>query len=67
VGVGCGLAIAALLAGSLRALLFGVTPFDVVAYASVAAVMLAVAAVASVAPAWQAARTDPLTSLRAES
>jgi len=65
-GVGSGLAIAALLAGSLRALLFGITPFDVVAYASVAGVMLAVAAVAAVVPAWHAARTDPLTSLRAE-
>ena len=65
-GVGCGLAVAALLAGSLRALLFGVTPFDVVAYASVAGVMLAVSAVAAVVPAWQAARTDPLISLRAE-
>ena len=30
------------------------------------AVMLAVAAVAAVVPAWHAARTDPLTSLRAE-
>jgi ABC-type antimicrobial peptide transport system permease subunit len=66
-GVGCGLAIAALLAGSLRVLLFGVTPFDVVAYSAVAGVMLAVAAVAAVVPAWQAARTDPLASLRAES
>jgi putative ABC transport system permease protein len=65
-GVGCGLAVAALLAGSLRALLFGVTPFDVVAYSSVAAVMLAVAALAAAVPAWHAARTDPLTSLRAE-
>jgi putative ABC transport system permease protein len=65
-GVGCGLAIAALLAGSLRALLFGVTPFDVVAYSAVAGVMLAVAAAAAVVPAWHAARTDPLTSLRAE-
>ena len=66
-GVGVGLGAAALLAGSLRALLFGITPFDVVAYAAVAGVMLMVAAAATVVPAFHAARTDPLTSLRAES
>ena len=65
-GVGRGLAIAALLAGSLRALLFGVTPFDVLAYASVAGVMLAVAAVAAVVPAWlRPARTADFPSRRA--
>ena len=65
-GIACGLAMAALLAGSLRALLFGVAPFDVLAYACVAGLMLTVAAVAAVGPAWHAARTDPLTSLRVE-
>ena len=65
-GIACGLAMAALLAGSLRALLFGVASFDVRAYACVAGLMLAVAAVAAVVPAWHAARTDPLSSLRVE-
>ncbi len=67
IGVVAGLAVAALLAGSLRALLFGITPFDLVAYASVAGMMLAIAAAAAVVPAWHAARTDPLASLRADS
>jgi predicted permease len=67
IGVVAGLAAAALLAGSLRALLFGITPFDLVAYASVAGVMFAIAAAAAVLPAWHAARTDPLASLRADS
>ena len=65
-GVAAGLGSAALLAGSLRALLFGITPFDLGAYAAVGGVMIAVGALAAVLPAWQAARTDPLASLRAD-
>ena len=67
IGVACGLGIAALLASSLRALLFGITPFDGVAYGAVAGVMLVVASAAALIPAWHAARTDPLASLRADS
>jgi putative ABC transport system permease protein len=66
IGVAIGLVAAALLAGSLRALLYGITPFDALTYAVVAAVMLAVSATAAAVPAWHAARTDPLTSLRSE-
>jgi NAD(P)-dependent dehydrogenase (short-subunit alcohol dehydrogenase family) len=66
IGVALGLVAAALLAGSLRALLYGITPFDALTYAVVAGVMLAVSATAAAVPAWHAARTDPLTSLRAE-
>ena len=47
----------------LRALLFGVSPFDPATLAAVAALMGSVAAAATLLPAWQAARTDPASAL----
>lgn len=64
-GIAIGLAAAASLAGSLRALLFGITPFDVAAYAGVGLLMLVVTMAAALVPALHAARTDPAISLRA--
>jgi predicted permease len=67
---GLGLAIGvpvSLIAGeSVRSLLFGVAPNDVPALIGAAALMLAVAVAAGLAPAWRAARLDPLIALRAE-
>jgi ABC-type antimicrobial peptide transport system permease subunit len=60
-------AAASLAAGKfLSALLFGVTARDPGTFVVVATVLLAVAAVASVIPAWRAARADPTTALRAD-
>jgi putative ABC transport system permease protein len=46
--------------------LFGVQRFDAVSFAATAAIMLAAALFASLAPALRALRVDPLTALRAE-
>jgi predicted permease len=66
VGVGglTGLALGAGAAQALRALLYGVSPFDAVSYASAAALVLALAAVAAFLPARRAAGVDPVRALR---
>jgi ABC-type antimicrobial peptide transport system permease subunit len=66
IGVGAGLILAALLVSTVRGLLFGVTTHDPVAFTVAPAVIIAIAVLASLAPAVRAARTDPLWSLRAE-
>jgi ABC-type antimicrobial peptide transport system permease subunit len=67
-GVGLAIGIPASLAAgrTIRSLLFGVVPESVSALASAALVLLAVAVVAGLVPAWRAARLDPLAALRAE-
>ncbi len=65
-GVAAGLVAALLLSQTLAKMLFGVTPTDPVTYAAVAAVLAAVALVASYLPAHRATRVDPIVALRAE-
>jgi putative ABC transport system permease protein len=62
VGIGAALGVSQL----LRSILYGVTPTDAVTYASVAAILAAVALVACIAPARRAAKVDPLLALRSE-
>jgi len=57
---------AAALSRLISSLLFGVTPLDGTAYAAAVCVMLPVAAIACVAPAWRAAATDPAVVLRGD-
>ena len=63
-----GLVAGVLLAGGaaqlLSALLFGVTPLDPATFGLALALLLAVAGVATVIPAWRASGTDPLVALR---
>jgi putative ABC transport system permease protein len=68
VGAGAviGLALAAVLGQSLAAFLFGVQPLDSITFASVMIVVALTAAIATVAPAWRAARTDPAVALRSD-
>jgi ABC-type antimicrobial peptide transport system permease subunit len=66
IGVVLGLAGAAGLSTFLSTELYGVKPMDTWTYAGMAAVLIATAAIASWLPARNAARTDPLTSLRQE-
>jgi putative ABC transport system permease protein len=65
-GMGLGLIAAAVTSRLLSALLFGVTPYDGVAFAVAPALLLVVALAACLVPAWRAAKTDPSEALRAE-
>jgi ABC-type antimicrobial peptide transport system permease subunit len=65
-GVVIGLAAAWLLTGFLESLLFGVGSLDVPTFAAMAAVMLAVALLASYLPARRASLVDPMRALRVE-
>jgi predicted permease len=66
IGVAAGLAISFVVTRFIATLLYGVKPFDVVTFGAMSLVLLAVAFVASVAPAYRAAQTDPMTTLRTQ-
>jgi ABC-type antimicrobial peptide transport system permease subunit len=66
IGAAIGIAGSLLLLRPLGALLFGVTPFDVPTYATVVALLGAIAALASYLPARRAAHIEPLIALRDE-
>lgn len=65
-GVGLGLAGAVVLSKFLRAILYGVAPLDGITFALSALVLLAVAAIAVLAPALRASRIAPVEALREE-
>jgi ABC-type antimicrobial peptide transport system permease subunit len=62
--VGFGLAAAG--AQLLRSFLYGLSPFDPIAYAGIGAILLGAAAVATWIPARRATRIDPAATLRCE-
>jgi putative ABC transport system permease protein len=64
IGLVFGLASAAIVTRYMRDLLFGLTPLDPATFASVAAFVAAIAAVASYVPARRATSVDPLVALR---
>lgn len=64
IGIASGLLLAALVSPFLAPLLHKVAPTDPLTFGSVAVVLLFVASVASLVPAWRASRVDPLTALR---
>ena len=66
VGIVLGALAAVGLTRYVQTLLFGVANLDVVAFAGMSAVMLAVAFIASYIPARRASRVDPLVALRIE-
>jgi ABC-type antimicrobial peptide transport system permease subunit len=66
VGLAVGIGAAVGVSQLLGSILYGVTPTDPVTYASVVAILAAVALVACIAPARRAAKVDPLVSLRSE-
>jgi ABC-type antimicrobial peptide transport system permease subunit len=65
-GIVAGLLLAAAGAPAIRSLLYGVGAVDPLTFGLAAALLLAVAVLASAVPAWRAARVDPVEVLRAE-
>jgi predicted permease len=63
-GLAIGIAASVALTRLLTDLLYGVEPLDPITFISVAAVLLAVSAIASVIPATRAANLDPMQTLR---
>ena len=66
VGIAVGIAGALALSRLLGAMLYGVGAHDPVTFASVPVVLALVALVATLIPAWRAARVDPVIALRSE-
>jgi ABC-type antimicrobial peptide transport system permease subunit len=65
-GLTIGLVSALLLSRLLASVLYEVTGTDPLTYITAAVVLLAIATVASIMPAWKAAAADPVESLRTE-
>ena len=65
-GLVVGLAGAAGAGQAIAAMLFGVSPLDLVTYTGVVILLGGVAALACSVPAWRAARVDPVSTLKAE-
>jgi predicted permease len=66
IGLAMGLAGAALASRVIETTLFGISPLDPVTYSGVIALMAGVSVAAAGAPAWRAARVDPVITLRTE-
>jgi putative ABC transport system permease protein len=66
VGIAIGLAVAFLLTGLMRTLLYQVQPGDPLTFVVVAVVLLVVTLVASYLPAWRATKVSPLIALRTQ-
>jgi macrolide transport system ATP-binding/permease protein len=66
IGMFAGALLAAAAASALRGLLYGITPFDPIAWGLALTAMLVAAGLANFVPARRAMRIDPMTALRTE-
>jgi putative ABC transport system permease protein len=66
IGLVAGAALAAAAAVALRGLLYGITPFDPIAWGFAIAAMMMAAALANLLPARRAMRVDPMAALRTD-
>jgi putative ABC transport system permease protein len=66
VGLAVGLVVGAATARMIHSLLYGVQPLDATVFGAVAMLLLAVASIACLLPAWRASRVDPMVALRYE-
>ena len=66
IGLLAGGVLAALAASALRGLLYGITPFDPMAWGLAVTAMIAAAALANLVPARRAMRIDPMAALRTD-
>jgi predicted permease len=66
IGLIFGIAASALATQMLRSLLYGTRPLDPAAFAGAATMLVAVAVLACLIPAWRASRIDPIQALRTE-
>ena len=64
IGAAIGLAVAIAGSGAIASLLYGVGARDLVAFGGGTAIVMLIALLASLFPAWRASKTDPLTALR---
>ncbi len=65
-GIAAGLAAVVGLSQWMKAFLFGVPALDAVTLVSAAAILVLTMIVATLAPAWRAARVDAVTIIRSE-
>jgi len=66
IGLLLGLAASTEATGLMREMLYGIGPLDPAIFAAVAVLMLVVAVMACLVPAWNASRLDPMLALRSE-
>jgi predicted permease len=66
IGLIFGIAASVLTTRLLRSMLYGARPLDPAAFASAATMLVAVAVLACLIPAWRASRIDPIQALRTE-
>jgi ABC-type antimicrobial peptide transport system permease subunit len=65
-GLAGGLVLAVIVSRSMRSLIYGVEPLDVISLTTSTGVLGAVAGIAALLRVWRATRIDPMTALRAE-